>query len=272
MQNIDRTMEYARARHSGIVGPWVFVCEHASPEIPEEFSNLGLDAKSLSSHIAFDPGAFELMQQMAALLGGATVHQSVSRLLYDCNRPPEADSAIPSKSEMYEIPGNRSLNSDERKRRISLFYGPFRRLLEDVLNGYSDGVGSPILVTVHSFTPVYFGKIRDIDIGILHDSDKRLADALLSSLEDCRKFDIRRNEPYGPDDGVTHTLREHALTRNLLNVMIEVKNTLLQTEENRQQIAVLLSRHLKLAIDNLVAMDEYDSPIVGFESREEMNA
>ena len=34
---------------------------------------------------------------------------------------------------------------------------------------------SPILVTVHSFTPAYQGKIRDVELGVVHDADPRLA-------------------------------------------------------------------------------------------------
>ena len=57
---------------------------------------------------------------------------------------------------------------------------------------------------------------------------------------------VRLNEPYGPGEGVTHTLGFHAVNNGLLNVMIEVKNNLLDNSESRenmaQTLAALISR------------------------------
>jgi predicted N-formylglutamate amidohydrolase len=53
-------------------------------------------------------------------------------------------------------------------------------------------------------------------------------------------FKVERNEPYGPEDGVTHTLRLHALPNGLLNVMIEVRNDLIQDEEGQRVAADFL--------------------------------
>ena len=36
---------------------------------------------------------------------------------------------------------------------------------------------APIVVTVHSFTPIYDGQRRAVEIGVLHDTDDRLANA-----------------------------------------------------------------------------------------------
>ena len=38
---------------------------------------------------------------------------------------------------------------------------------------------------------------------------------------------VHRNQPYGPQDGVTHTLAEHGVARGLLNVMLEIRNDLI---------------------------------------------
>ncbi len=47
---------------------------------------------------------------------------------------------------------------------------------------------------------------------------------------------VRRNSPYGPADGVTHTLKLQALSRGLPNVMFEVRNDLVR--EGAQQAAM----------------------------------
>ena len=50
-------------------------------------------------------------------------------LVYDCNRPPEAQSAIPEKSEIYDIPGNTQLSPAQRQERIERVYRPFEAAL-----------------------------------------------------------------------------------------------------------------------------------------------
>ena len=101
---------------------------------------------------------------------------------------------------------------------------------------------APAIVTVHSFTPVYRGARRDLDIGIVHDTDARFADALLEIAEAETEFVIRRNEPYGPRDGVTHTLAAHAIPRGLLNAMIEIRNDLIADPAGQRAMAERLSR------------------------------
>ena len=83
------------------------------------------------------------------------------------------------------------------------------------------------LIHMPSFTPVWFGTPRACEIGILHDKDTRLADAMLAEAHRLPHRVIRRNDPYGPEDGVTHSLKLHGLAHDLPNVMIEIRNDLL---------------------------------------------
>lgn len=233
-------------------GPFLIVCEHASNFIPPEYGNLGLDTTALASHIAWDPGAFPVAEEMAALLDSPLLGQTVSRLLYDCNRPPDEPSAVPAASEVYRIPGNEGLSQAERAERAELFYLPFRAALAGLIDRRIAEEGPrPVLVTVHSFTPVFHGVRRDVEIGILHDSDARLADAMLAQAGEHSGFVVRLNEPYGPEDGVTHTLREHALPRSLLNVMIEIRNDLIVSQETRNAMAERLAVWLTAALKAL---------------------
>jgi predicted N-formylglutamate amidohydrolase len=83
------------------------------------------------------------------------------------------------------------------------------------------------LVTIHSFTKLYKGKERAVELGILFDRDARIADRMIKSFP---KVDVRLNEPYGPKDGVLHTLNLHAAPRGLKSVMIEIRNDLIANE------------------------------------------
>ena len=214
----------ARVHNPGGRSDVVLVCEHASRFIPAALAGLGLDAAGRRSHAAWDIGALDLARAMADRLDAPLVQSCVSRLVYDCNRPPEAPDAMPARSERIVVPGNAGLDAAARAQRVRAVYDPFTALLEQTLDARPR---PPVLVTVHSFTPIYMGRAREVQIGILHDADSRLADAMLARAGRHTDLRVARNAPYGPEDGVTWTLRRHGLSRGVPNVMIEVRNDLL---------------------------------------------
>ncbi|MFN3363810.1 MAG: N-formylglutamate amidohydrolase, partial [Allorhizobium sp.] len=99
-------------------------------------------------------------------------------------------------------------------------------------------------------TPVYFGKPREVEIGILHDTDSRLADAMLEAAAGG-PYRVERNSPYGPEDGVTHTLRLHALPQGFANVMIEVRNDLVRDEAGLKAISTYLADLISGALERV---------------------
>lgn len=211
-------------------GGVLLLCEHASSHIPARYDGLGLDAMARESHAAWDPGALALALHLSQALDAPLVASRVSRLVYDCNRPPEAEGAMPAKSERIEVPGNRNLTPEQRAERTETVYRPFCATVSDVIAARQEAGRPTVLITVHSFTPVYHGVPRDTEIGILHDSDSRMADAMLAGASQLPHRRIARNDPYGPEDGVTHSLKLHGIAHGLANVMIEVRNNLLADE------------------------------------------
>ena len=230
----------------------VLVCEHASNRVPRSLDNLGLSHAELQTHVAWDPGAIEVARSMAHRLDAPLIMARFSRLVYDCNRPPASTGAILERSETSDIPGNKDLTGAERKARLDNVYAPFREQVAEVLSARTGLSGAPTLVTVHTFTPVYAGDRRDVDLGILHDADHRLADEVLRLARDEVDLVVKRNAPYGPEDGVTHTLKQHALPRGLLNVMFEIRNTLVADSEGQDELAARLSDLITKSLDNLV--------------------
>jgi len=222
----------------------LLVCEHASKFIPAGLDRLGLDEAAANSHIAWDPGAMNMAEHLSAAFDATLIAQNVSRLVYDCNRPPDSPDAMRETSEIYAIPGNKGLSDAARDARTQAIYTPFR----DALAAAVKNRPATVLVTVHSFTPVYLGKPRAVEVGILHDADSRLADAMLAAAAENPAFITERNAPYGPDDGVTHTLVEHALPRGVHNVMIEVRNDLISDEKGQKELAAWLAEILTSAL------------------------
>ena len=225
----------------------VVVCEHASCYIPPAFNDLGLTGEALQSHAAWDPGAMSVAKGLSLHLNATLIASDVSRLVYDCNRPPDAQDAMPSKSEVFDVPGNANLTSAQRQDRTTQFYDPFRARLAEAIATKT----APIVVTIHSFTPVYDGQRRTVEVGVLHDTDDRLANAMLEIAPSYLAFNVQRNAPYGPEHGVTHTLKEHAVAAGHLNVMLEVRNDLLQSQAQQDTMAETIAHWLTAAIADL---------------------
>ena len=226
----------------------VLVCEHASNRVPKSLGSLGLSEADLSRHIAFDIGAEGTARILSKLLDAPLVLQRYSRLVYDCNRPPEAEAAMPEVSEIFEIPGNRNLDGAQRLARTRDIARPFHHALESFLDARAARAKASILTSIHSFTPVYKGKPRTLDVGFLFDRDAWLANLLLRAFPPDKAF---LNEPYGPKDGVMHLMNLHASPRGLKHVMIEIRNNLIADHAGQNAWANYLTVPLAQAATKL---------------------
>ncbi|MFV1592260.1 N-formylglutamate amidohydrolase [Phaeobacter sp. JH20_36] len=236
-------------------GDVLVLCEHASNHIPARYEGLGLSEDDRASHAAWDPGALAVAKGLSVALDAPLVASRVSRLVYDCNRPPEAASAMPAKSELIDVPGNRDLDAAARAERVDSVYTPFCAAVAQVIADRRAAGRETMLVTVHSFTPIFYGTPRSVEIGILHDADSRLADAMLEATPALPDRQIERNAPYGPQDGVTHSLVLHGQNNGLANVMIEVRNDLLQTPEQEAAMTDELLCLLRPALSALTSKE-----------------
>jgi len=237
--------------NAGSTADIVLVCEHASNSIPLYFNGLGLSDEEKNSHIAWDLGAKGVALALSAAFDAPLVSSRISRLVYDCNRPPTSPTAIPSRSENSRIPGNQSVSNGEQQARFEQIYQPFYQCLKSTISPLIDIGRRPVLVTIHSFTPVFFGKQRPTQIGILHSQDERMANAMLAIAPETTSMRVERNLPYGPKDGVAHTLDVHGGTNALPNVMIEIRNDLLSTPEAISNVASILKSMIEKSLPRL---------------------
>lgn len=228
----------------------MLICEHASHFIPPAFNGLGLSDKDLLRHIAWDIGALGLAKAMAILLDAALVHANYSRLLLDINRPINANDSIVLQSENTVIPGNENLTAAEIKLRQEKIYNPFHAEVEALIEHRSQAGMNNVIVSIHSFTPNYHGSERPWHVGVISKNDRSLADALLHALSADEKLCVGDNLPYGPQDGVYHSIERHTEARSLRNSMIEVRNDLLVEQEGQQYWASILSNALRKALNS----------------------
>jgi predicted N-formylglutamate amidohydrolase len=220
----------------------VILCDHASNRIPEAYQSFGFAEEALQTHIAWDPGALAVARLLSAKLDAPLFWPDASRLIVDCNRAADAPSLIVTESEGRPVPANRGLDEEERSRRLANIHAPYHAAIDTCLaRRVADGRATA-LIAIHSYTPVYFGKARPWQIGILFDDNRRLADLLIRELRRDPALNVGINQPYSPADGVYYTLSRHAGPRGLPAVMIEIRNDEIGDEAGELSWADRLAR------------------------------
>tara|TARA_R110001599_G_scaffold31343_4_gene104500 strand:+ start:2013 stop:2807 length:795 start_codon:yes stop_codon:yes gene_type:complete len=228
-------------------GGWLLVCEHASRRIPDALGGLGLSSAAGGSHAAWDIGALDVAHALSDALDAPLVAGDISRLVYDCNRPITAPDCVPARSEVYDIPGNAGLDDARRQQRYDQVHTPFHDAVTKVRTSWKPTQAAPVLVTIHSFTPVYNGATRAVELGFLYHAQPAAAQALLAVEQARGRYASALNEPYAATDGVTYTLEKHGEAQALPAVMIEIRNDLIDTPEKAQAMAGHLAESLTRA-------------------------
>ena len=203
--------------------PLLLLCEHASSFIPPRFANLGLPESELRRHIAYDIGAAEVARHLSRLLDAPLALTGYSRLLIDCNRPPEAPSLIPLRSEATEIPGNRNLTAAARAERDRLFFAPFRARVAELIAARQPR----LLIGMHSFTPVFLGVPRPWQVGVLWHRARTLAASLLAALRENAALLVGDNEPYRVTVEGDYTVPHVGEARGIPTALFEVRQDLI---------------------------------------------
>jgi predicted N-formylglutamate amidohydrolase len=207
----------------------VLVCDHASNRIPAAYGSLGLDGAELSRHIAYDPGAAAVTRLLAARLGAPAVLSTFSRLLIDPNRGEDDPTLIMRLSDRAIVPGNRDVDDCERARRIALWHAPYHRAVDAAIGRALAAGRVPALVSIHSFTPVWRGRARPWQVGILWDADPRLAVPLIDALAKDESLTVGDNEPYS-GALANDCLYRHGTRRGLAHALIELRQDLIADE------------------------------------------
>lgn len=253
----DGTATPVRISNRSGRSPVILLCDRASNDIPVEFGTLGLERPELDRHIAWDPGALPVAERMMERLDAPLVASAVSRLVIDCNRTPDASSAIPEKSEGTIIPGNHGIDAAERQRRTALAHTPYHAAIDTLVAERERVAPSPVFLAIHTFTPVYLGRSRPWHIGIIHDEDERMAAPMAARLGAHEDLVVGLNEPYSPKDGVYYTLDRHASSGGFMAAMIEIRNDLVATPDRQQWWGDLLSE----IVSDVLADQEREAPV-----------
>lgn len=226
----------------------VLVCDHAENSFPPEYGTLGLPARELERHIAYDIGAAAVTRAIAAALGAPAVLSRFSRLLIDPNRGADDPTLIMRLSDGAIVPGNRHLDAAEREKRIRLFYRPYHDAIDRVLDRCLAAGVPPAILSIHSFTEAWKGVPRPWHAAVLWDRDARLARPLLDALGAEGDLVVGDNEPYhGRLEG--DCMWQHGTQRGLAHAIVEVRQDLIGDAAGQAAWGRRLSRIMQRLLD-----------------------
>ncbi|HEY4943077.1 MAG TPA: DUF1244 domain-containing protein [Rhizomicrobium sp.] len=240
----DQPFEHVRPGAAD--SPLLFLCDHASNALPPEYGTLGLRPELFGTHIASDIGAAEVTRALAAQFGAPALLGAWSRLLVDLNRGEDDPTLVMKLSDGSLIPDNARIDAAETARRIARFHAPYHAAIAGQIAAMRGAGSVPVLVSMHSFTPVWKGFKRPWEIGILWDRDGRLAQPLIAQFARAG-FAVGDNEPY---DGELENdcLYRHGTMLGLPHVLIEMRQDLIAEAGAARAFAARLAPILKTAL------------------------
>ena len=222
---------------------WLVTCDHASNTVPPFVNGgtLGLTEADMRRHIAYDPGAAGVARELARRLDGPCVGANFSRLVIDPNRGEDDPTLLMKLYDGTIIPGNRDAGREERERRLNRCYRPYHTALAELAARRRDTV----IVSVHSFTRQLRGRPpRPWHLGVLYAADERLTRPLVARLRAEDGLVIGENEPYGghlPGDAIAR----HAIAHERANALLELRNDLIETDDQQRAWAARLAAMLE---------------------------
>lgn len=218
--------------------PVFLTCEHASQELPPPFSWPEDDAWLVDTHWAYDLGAAQLTRELARELGAGAVLSRFSRLLIDPNRSEDARDAIRATAEGRTIFLNRDIDESERLRRLEMARA-YHAAIDEALS--SDA--APIVLSIHTFTPLYEGVRRTVEVGVLFDEEDALAERVRDTLAQ-HGFHALLNEPYSGKLGLIYSADRHARRHGRRALELELRQDLACDAEARARLIAVIRAEL----------------------------
>lgn len=240
-------------RNAGGASPFFLTCDHYGRMIPRALGDLGIDKHERRRHIAWDIGIAGVAEAVSDALGAHLIAQRYSRLVIDCNRPLSAVTSIPLISEATTIPGNQGLTQQAALERQQRIFAPYHRAITEALDRRTQAQRPTILVSLHSFTPIYAGVARPWHIGTLYNRDHRLPHLMLRELRAEPALVVGDNQPYAVSDTTDYTIPVHGEKRGLINTGIEIRQDLITDESGQREWAERLARILRKLGPELLA-------------------
>ena len=209
--------------------------------MPPGFAWPDADKRLQHQHWAWDPGAAHITRMLAKEFSAPAVVSRFTRLLIDPNRELTSNTLFRDTADGEPVALNTDLSAAERERRVRELYQPYHDAYDEMV-AQTDAV----VVSVHSFTPVYEGETRYVEVGVLHDQQPDLGIAIRELLQ--TSYRAMDNEPWDGRGGMMFAPQSHATTHGRRAVEFEIRQDLATDPVWRQQFVKTVSRVLRTVL------------------------
>lgn len=223
----------------------IITCEHGGNLIPKEFEPyLSIPFHILNSHMAYDIGALDISNELYHnLLPHYKIlylYNEITRLLIDYNRSINHPKFFSQHSKT--LP-------EKFKKHLINNYLKFRNNVKTFINESIESENMVIHLSIHSFTPIWKGKIRKTEIGILFDPQKQEEKQFAVILKNHIPLICHFNLPYrGTSDGHTQSLRNQFM-KNYIGIEIEINQKFIENSYISKKIKKIIIEGIKKSLE-----------------------
>lgn len=209
----------------------IITCEHGGNDVPPRWAPLFKEAQqTLNTHRGIDFGALEMAIALEKATQAPFFYSTVTRLLIEMNRSlhhPELFSEFSS-----------SLSTEEKQELIQAYHQPYWNPIFKKI----EELGDVFHLSMHSFTPILNGVVREAEIGILYDPERPCEEALAIRWKGLLEkflpsFRIRMNYPYlGTSDSLVTSLRKKFFCPTYRGIELEVNQGLMDVSTQWENV------------------------------------
>jgi len=187
--------------------------------------------KIVGTHWSYDPGSETVARELVSALGCLGLFSRYSRLLIDPNRTLDSDTLVRKLADKETVLLNQNLTKEDLQNRIENFYNPYHTVLQGLVKERF----IQTVLSIHSFTPIYEGKPRKTEIGVLFHDDKEeeLAKKFQAEFQSSG-ISSQLNEPWSGKEGFMYAVQQTA-HQGRKALMFEFRNELLANIEWRKK-------------------------------------
>lgn len=217
----------------------VLTCEHASHDLPVGWSWPLADHRLKTAHWAWDPGAADFTRELAEHLGAAAVLARYSRLVADLNREVGSPTMFRDVADGLPIALNEHVDVAAR---IDKFWQPYHDQVDAVVDAHP----GDLVLSIHSFSPVYEGSTRWMEVGVLFDDEDEAAEAVAASLR-AAGYAVALNEPWSGRGGLMYAVSRAAERAGRRALELELRQDLVVLPEWRAALVLQVAQALQAA-------------------------
>jgi predicted N-formylglutamate amidohydrolase len=149
--------------------------------------------------------------------------------------------------------GNVGLGEADRATRVREIFDPYHARIRTLLDARAAAGRRTVFVAMHSFTPVFKGESRAMEVGVLYNRHPKLAHILLDLLRAEGDLTVGDNAPYAVSDLTDYGVPVHAEQRGLAHVEVEIRQDLIADAAGEAAWAARMARLLVAADARLKA-------------------